>query len=307
MKRWGNMAACLAGGLVLSTGAQALAALTQDNPYEGIVERNVFGLKEPPKAGPPPEPPKPPPPKLTLQGIHYLMGHWQVLFKAPAPVKPGEAPKGDVGYVLSEGEAEADVEVLKIDGKEGRVTFKNHGQEQTLSMDRDAAKPAPGAVAAAPMTAPGVQPVPGTPVTTFAVPTPVAPAGATFGGSAMTPVPSRTLRQPSTYSGGVPISPVPSAAQFPPSASISVGAGSPGTITLGGMPTPTVAAAPQVQQPQQPQMTPEEQVVLIELNRQLTAKEVMAGELPPLPPTELTPPGAPGAPGVPVGGGLAPQ
>ncbi len=305
MKRWGNWAVVLAGGLVLITGAQATATPTQGNPYEGIIERNVFGLKEPPKAGPPPEPPKPPPPKITLQGIHYLLGHWQVLFKAPAPVKPGEPPKGDLGYVLSEGERDGEVEVLKIDGKEGKVTFMNHGQQQVLSMDRDAEKPVAGAVVTAPT--PGVLPVAGAPVTTFAAPTPVAPTPATFGGTPMTTVPSRTIRQPPPYSGVMPISPGGTPGQFPPSATINVGGGTPGTSTLGGMSTPGIAAVPQVQQAQQPQMTPEEQTVLIELNRQLTAKEVMAGELPPLPPTPLTPPDAPGAPGVPVGRGLAPQ
>ena len=41
-------------------------------------------------------------------------------------------------------------------------------------------------------------------------------------------------------------------------------------------------------------LTPEAQIIAIEVNRQLTAPQVLAGKMPPLPPTELTPPDAPG-------------
>jgi hypothetical protein len=39
-------------------------------------------------------------------------------------------------------------------------------------------------------------------------------------------------------------------------------------------------------------MTPEEQVVGIEVNRELTKQQVLNGEMPPLPFTEATPPEA---------------
>jgi hypothetical protein len=47
-------------------------------------------------------------------------------------------------------------------------------------------------------------------------------------------------------------------------------------------------------QQSQSTLTPEAQIVGMEVNRQLTADQVKRGELPPLPPTELTEPGAPG-------------
>jgi hypothetical protein len=50
---------------------------------------------------------------------------------------------------------------------------------------------------------------------------------------------------------------------------------------------------PTTQQPVQ-QMDPDQQIIMLEVNRQATADQVQRGELPPLPPTELTPEGAPG-------------
>ncbi|WP_205881018.1 hypothetical protein, partial [Limisphaera ngatamarikiensis] len=54
-----------------------------------------------------------------------------------------------------------------------------------------------------------------------------------------------------------------------------------------------------------PQLSLEEQILLIELQRQATQDRVARGEMPPLPPTELTPPSAlptptPPAPPVPT-------
>jgi hypothetical protein len=46
-------------------------------------------------------------------------------------------------------------------------------------------------------------------------------------------------------------------------------------------------------------LTPEAQIISMEVNRQLTADQVRNGEMPPLPPTPLTPPGAPGMPPMP--------
>ena len=61
----------------------------------------------------------------------------------------------------------------------------------------------------------------------------------------------------------------------------------PGGVTPGqGTATPPAA----------PSMTPEEQVIMIEVERQRTRGQVESGELPPLPPTELTPEGSIGMP-----------
>lgn len=62
---------------------------------------------------------------------------------------------------------------------------------------------------------------------------------------------------------------------------------------VSAMPLPTVAPTAVV--PSRPQLTAEEQIILMEVERERTKDAVTKGEHPPLPPTELTPPGAPGS------------
>jgi hypothetical protein len=60
--------------------------------------------------------------------------------------------------------------------------------------------------------------------------------------------------------------------------------------------TPTGVPAQNANVPAKPTMTPEEQIVLMEINRKLTEGQVARGEMPPLPPTPFTP-GPPPVPG----------
>src|SRR5436190_18086206 len=83
---------------------------TQSNPYQAIVERNVFSLKPPPPP-PPPEDPlkKNPPPTIKLQGVQTILGRRQVLFKVPA--KPPGQPKEE-SFLMNEGERQGEIEVV---------------------------------------------------------------------------------------------------------------------------------------------------------------------------------------------------
>jgi len=65
MKHGGKMLICLIGGLALRIAANEVTTESSNNPYQSIVDRNVFALKPPP---PPPDPEatKPPPVKITL-------------------------------------------------------------------------------------------------------------------------------------------------------------------------------------------------------------------------------------------------
>src|SRR5690349_24775865 len=121
MKHGGKILFCLAGSVVVSIAAQAVTSETQDNPYQSIVDRNVFALKPPP---PPPDPEatKPPPVKITLTGITTILGNKRALMKAPAPPgKPGEPAKQEMSYILTVGQREGDIEVLDIDEVGGNV------------------------------------------------------------------------------------------------------------------------------------------------------------------------------------------
>src|SRR5215467_2651167 len=113
MKHAGIALVCLAGGLVLCT--EGYGTETTSNRYQGIVDRNVFGLRPPP---PPPsnEPVKPPPPAVALTGITTILGKKLAFMNVQVPAKAGEkAPTGPQSFMLGVGEREGEIEVLDID------------------------------------------------------------------------------------------------------------------------------------------------------------------------------------------------
>jgi hypothetical protein len=70
----------------------------QTNPYNGIIQRNVFGLKPAPRAEPVSDYAQQPPARIILTGITTILGDSRVLLKAPPPVgKPGE-PQPEKSY-----------------------------------------------------------------------------------------------------------------------------------------------------------------------------------------------------------------
>lgn len=129
MKHGWKIAVCLAGGLVLNASLRADDAALTANPYALIVTRNIFGLNPPPPPVDPNAAPAEPAVKITPNGILSVMGQSQVLFKTSGGGKPGEQ-----SYILSEGQAEDEIEVVKIDEKDGIVTFNNHGLVQELPL-----------------------------------------------------------------------------------------------------------------------------------------------------------------------------
>jgi len=142
MKCIRKIAGYLAAGVVAHASLQAADAVLPDNPYTAIPDRNVFGLNPIVVADTSnaPEPPV----KITANGIMSIFGKLQVLFKTSGggPAKPGQ-PAKDQSYVLSIGQRQDDIEVIKIDEKNGLVTFNNHGLMQDLTLTPIAATPAP--------------------------------------------------------------------------------------------------------------------------------------------------------------------
>ena len=128
MKRAGTIAVCLAGGLVLNTSLRADEAVLPGNPYAVVVARNIFGLNPPPVVDPNPKVVEPPV-KVVPNGITTIFGQLQVLFKVAA--KPGGK---DASYMLTEGQSQDDIEVVKINEKAAIVTFNNHGIVQELPL-----------------------------------------------------------------------------------------------------------------------------------------------------------------------------
>jgi hypothetical protein len=240
------------------TGAFAISA---DNPYTGIIDRNVFGLKAPP-APADPEANRPPPPKIIPTGITTILGNKRALFKVQMPARPPE-PAKEQSFIMTEGQREGQIEVLEIDEKAGSIKFNDYGTVVTLSLEKDAPKPQPG-----PPVVAGAAPVPNQVYT----PPPAVPGGfsgsspvTSFGGSpngGLKTIPTRTLR-------------------LPPG-----GSGPPGFPSQGN-------------QPVTEQTLPiEQQMILMEIEREQHKNDP---KYPPLPPTPLAPgesklPAPPGAP-----------
>jgi hypothetical protein len=192
MSAFGKALVCLMSSFMVSTGAEAIVA-DSANPYQGIVDRNVFGLKPlppPPKTGADAD--KPQVPKITLTGVVKLLGKKFAFMTVPVPPKPGEPAKPPQSLMIAPGEAENEIEVLDIDEKAegGTVKVKNHGTEQTLTMEKDSPKLTASAAPAVPIPgAPnpgGIVPPASFPSGNINVPTP----------SGMKSIPTRTLRTP---------------------------------------------------------------------------------------------------------------
>jgi len=277
------MLICLVSGLAVCTTARAVpvnSAETSDNPYQSIVDRNVFSLKPPPPPADPTEVNKPVVVKITLTGITTILGNKRVLMKTPPPpAKPGQGPQTEQSYILTEGQREGDIEVLEIDEKAGSVKVNNAGTIQTLTFDKDGAKLPATAAPPGSAAMPGGQPIPGLPMPNPSVHLPT-PGGAT------TPnfqLPTRVPRLPATGSQAGTIPPA-GGMNFSPSGStpsyVSPGliAGAtpvqalqnssvPGSMTTTPMPSQQISA--------------EEQAILIEAERQAGGPN--AALLPPTP------------------------
>jgi hypothetical protein len=184
--------------LLICTEKSSTAADSSANPYQGIVDRNVFGLKPPP-APPRPEDNKPPPPKITLTGITTILGNKRALMNVAMPAKPPD-PARQKSFILAEGQREGDIEVLEIDEGNGTVKVDNFGTVMILDINKDGAKLP--VTAAAP--APGIAP-PAALGSKLPISNPYAPAGNTNAAGLRT-IPTRQLRLPPS---GVPPAPMP--------------------------------------------------------------------------------------------------
>jgi len=137
----------MVGALVAGAGAIAAADTPEAtaNPYQGVVDRNVFALKPPP---PPPDPEsvKPPTPDFALTGIMTLGGKRALFKSTPKPGKGADPAAKEHSYILAEGQRDGEVQVEQIDELAKTVTLTYDGTALKLDFTNNAAK----AVAAAP-------------------------------------------------------------------------------------------------------------------------------------------------------------
>ncbi len=248
----------------------------QDNPYQGIVIRNAFGLRDP---APPPqttplEPPKPPL-KVVLTGITKFGGNKKAYLEVTDPsTKTPDYP------VLREGERVGALEIVQIDPDQSTVRIRNGGLESVITFEepKESSGPAPRG-GPAPRTAPP----PGV----------LRPTAASVGNNGNN---NTAVIVGGANSSGGPGFGSPTSSGRP---NIAVGGGTPlPAVTSSGIPSPVTIPqrhlrTPQATQtsaaPQAPPMSREEAIINIEAQRMLLRDKIAKKLIPPLPPTPLTP------------------
>ncbi len=288
----GTLSRCLTAAALVGLSAIAYAEV-RENPYQVIILRNPFALKDPP---PPPPPPTnapadlPPPLDIRLTGISTLLGPPKVFLQ----VQNQQTKKFEFPPAMEVGEKQGDIEVLAIDADNGVVRIRNGDAETTLDFDKNGVKPA--AVAGTPGS-----PVPPPPVFPGMTPLNIPPPpGAMVPGS---PFNSGNRGNVSVSGGQQAASAVPNTPNFggaiPARPMRSEGANN---VMIGGSgaaanpnPAPTVSHTVST-------LSPDEIAARIEAHRQLLLEKERQGTAVPgmskiLPPTRFSPPSAPTAPG----------
>lgn len=259
-----------ASGSAAATAPAPAAAADNAHPYATIMARNVFGLVPIPPPPPPPAPPEDPPPKITANGIMDVFGQLQALFKVSLPGKGGQ-PAKDQSYMLSEGQRQDDIEVIKIDNKAATITFDNHGTTQEIPLET--AKDSGG----------GPGPVTG---------------GAAPGGGGFSPGLAPFHPRPG-MSPGLPPGDAPAGNPFQPQSNNNGDNSNPASIPVANAGNGQLDVAAQAAQNTQG-LTLEQQAVLIETERLANEDKIKNGSFPMLPPTPYTPPDTTGPTGEPI-------
>jgi hypothetical protein len=240
---------------ILEASVEAIVPDVTNSQYEAISERNVFGLRPPPAQIGPTNPPAQLP-KIILTGITTIFGDKRALMKVQPPgMKPNETAK-ELSLILTEGQREGEIEVLQIDEKIGSVRVNNSGAVMTLTFDKDGVK-----LPATPAVQPGLPGVPSPlPVTAGAAPNPYTlPANGGLRRS--------SARNP-RVSGAA--------------ANVKSGFSTPTAAPVGGVPTPTGLAPISAQATSAPgqDLTPEEQAIILEFQRQANVTNPVSPQLP---------------------------
>lgn len=266
----------------MSMTARALVPSPVKDRYQPIPERNLFALKAPQQVTNEPTPPQLP--KLLLTGITTILGDRRALMKVqPQAMKPGDLAK-EQSLILSEGQREGAIEVLAIDENAGSVKVNNSGTVVTLTFEKDGAK--------LPSTPPPPGVPPGLPATNGPQTTGFRPGF---------PPPASMNANPAVR-GLIPRNGVaPAPAVTPPA---NTGAVSPPGATADTALPPTGGSTPAIPAQALPaDLTPEEQTIVLELQRQANQQN---SSFPPLPPTVLTPGGGNATAPIPGANPLAP-
>jgi hypothetical protein len=165
MKRPVEIVLWLAALVAPTIGLPAIThAVSPDNRYHVISQRNVFSLHDPPPHTNDPVPPRPLP-RVKLTGIASLLGVKRAFFEVSPPAQPGKPPGKEQSFIIEEGERQGVIEVLQINERAATVTIKNDGVEAVLALDKSPGLPSspngpptPGMAGGSHIPPPGIRP-----------------------------------------------------------------------------------------------------------------------------------------------------
>ncbi|HKS36621.1 MAG TPA: hypothetical protein VJW76_05490, partial [Verrucomicrobiae bacterium] len=155
------------GAFLIAATVQADITESKDNPWRVIIDRNPFGLQDPP---PPPDPSSltnQPPVKVDIKFTGISSDSNANTKRAWLMVPPGPGRPQPKYLSLSEGDSDGDLKVLEINETETTVKVLNAGVPVTLNFkEHGLTAPVapvvhPGVPGAVPQ--PGVVPAPGIP------------------------------------------------------------------------------------------------------------------------------------------------
>jgi hypothetical protein len=126
---------CLGVGLFQRVVA---AGTPGENPYQVIVQRNVFGLNPEPLPAQV-EPAKPDLPEIKLSGFVEVGGSVRALFA----LMPKDTKGEPLYYNLAEGESDGILQVVKIDFNQQEAEIINSGTPMRLTMKQNGFSEAP--------------------------------------------------------------------------------------------------------------------------------------------------------------------
>ncbi|HXG46222.1 MAG TPA: hypothetical protein VNO52_01240 [Methylomirabilota bacterium] len=136
-----------ATALVILSGSAPILFADRPNPYQAIIDRNVFGLNPPPPPVDTSQQEAPPPAPLAtvkMTGLHNMFNKPKVLLEiTPAP---GKQPIKDI---LEVGDRREGIEVLAINIAKSEVTIKNGHVTTNLQFEVLKSAAAPAAATAA--------------------------------------------------------------------------------------------------------------------------------------------------------------
>ncbi len=185
----------LAAGVALIQNGSA--ALTVDNPYHTIVERNPFGLNPPPTVTPTNvvESPR----NIKFNGITAVRGKKKAFFTIA-----GKDPKDPPKFVtLSVSERDDILEVTKIFKEEGEVEVVNSGVKMVLNFKKNGNQPNAAPVAGVPAAVPSAVVYSPVPAVAHPMPSPGSTASSPVLGGVPTPSPQTAIFNPISAGGVV--------------------------------------------------------------------------------------------------------